>query len=169
MAKKICMECQKKEGRTDFNYAGFDIKKNRSHFFPGRIKDLILPGNKSREFLCANCANKIRVECRVHGIIHDDNFALGKPPKCKKCDEIYFPPRADCLKCMDDKFEWIEFSGKGTLNSFTTIHTAPKGFDDIAPYTIGIVDLKEGGRLLAWIGDIPKDKIKNDMPVKVVP
>jgi len=89
--------------------------------------------------------------------------------KCKKCGEIYFPPRADCLKCMDDSFEWIEFSGKGTLNSFTTIHAAPKGFDDIAPYTIGIVDLLEGGRLLAWIGDIPKDEIKNDMPVKVVP
>jgi uncharacterized OB-fold protein len=31
------------------------------------------------------------------------------------------------------------------------------------------VDLKEGGRLLAWIGDIPKDEIKNDMPVKIVP
>ena len=89
--------------------------------------------------------------------------------KCKKCGEIYFPPRADCLKCMDDKFEWIEYSGIGTLNSFTTIHAAPKGFDDIAPYTIGIVDLKEGGRLLAWIGDIPKDEIKNDMSVKVVP
>jgi len=89
--------------------------------------------------------------------------------KCKKCGEIYFPPRADCLKCMDDSFEWIEFSGKGTLNSFTTIHAAPKGFDDIAPYTIGIVDLKEGGRLLAWIGDIPKDEIKNDMSVKVIP
>ena len=89
--------------------------------------------------------------------------------KCKKCGEIYFPPRADCLKCMDDTFEWIDFSGKGTLNSYTTIHAAPKGFDDIAPYTIGIVDLKEGGRLLAWIGDIPKDEIKNDMPVKVVP
>jgi uncharacterized protein len=89
--------------------------------------------------------------------------------KCKKCGEIYFPPRADCLKCMDDKFEWVEYSGDGTLNSFTTIHVAPKGFDDIAPYTIGIVDLKEGGRLLAWIGDIPKDEIKNDMRVKVVP
>jgi len=89
--------------------------------------------------------------------------------KCKKCGEIYFPPRADCLKCMDDAFEWVEYSGKGTLNSFTIIHAAPKGFDDIAPYTIGIVDLKEGGRLLAWIGDIPKDEIKNDMKVKVVP
>lgn len=89
--------------------------------------------------------------------------------KCKKCNEIYFPPRADCLKCMDDKFEWVEYSGTGTLNSYTTIHAAPKGFDDIAPYTLGIVDLKESGRLIAWIGDIPKKEIKIGMEIKVVP
>ena len=89
--------------------------------------------------------------------------------RCKKCGEIYFPPRADCLKCMNDTFEWIEYSGRGKLNSFTTIHVAPKGFEDIAPYTLGVVDLEEGGRLIAWIKDIPKDEIKNDMLVKVVP
>ena len=89
--------------------------------------------------------------------------------QCKKCGEKYFPPRADCLKCMDDTFEWIEYSGKGTLNSYTTIYAAPKGFEDIAPYTLGVVDLEEGGRLMAWIKDIPKNEIKNDMPVKVVP
>jgi len=89
--------------------------------------------------------------------------------RCKKCGEIYFPPRADCLNCMDDKFEWVEYSCKGTLNSYTTIHAAPKGFDDIAPYTLGIVDLKEGGRLLAWIGDIPKNEIKIGMEIKVIP
>ena len=89
--------------------------------------------------------------------------------KCKKCGETYFPPRADCLKCMDDKFEWIEYSGKGTLHSFTTINAAPKGFEDIAPYTLGIVDLIEGGRLISWIGEIPKNEIKIGMNVKVVP
>jgi uncharacterized OB-fold protein len=89
--------------------------------------------------------------------------------KCKKCNEIYFPPRADCLKCMDDKIEWINYSGKGTLQSFTTIYAAPKGFDDIAPYILGIVDLKEGGRLISWIRDIPDKEIKVGMPVKIVP
>ena len=89
--------------------------------------------------------------------------------KCKKCGEQYFPPRADCLKCMDDKFEWVEYSGRGTLNSFTTIHAAPKGFDDIAPYTLGIVDLEEGGRLIAWINDVAKKDIKIGMKIKVIP
>jgi uncharacterized OB-fold protein len=89
--------------------------------------------------------------------------------KCKKCGELYFPPRADCLKCMNDTFEWVEYSGKGTLNSFTTIHAAPKGFEDIAPYTLGVVDLEEGGRLIAWIKDIPDDKIRIGMSVKIIP
>ena len=52
--------------------------------------------------------------------------------------------------------------------SFTTIHAAPKGFEDIAPYTLGIVDLKENGRLLAWTKDISDKEIKIGMPVKVV-
>ena len=91
--------------------------------------------------------------------------------KCKKCGETYFPPRADCLKCMNDKFEWIEYSGKGTLNSFTTIYAAPKGFEDIIPYTLGVVDLEEGGRLLAWITNPPEnlDDIKLNSDVLVEP
>jgi len=89
--------------------------------------------------------------------------------KCKKCDETYFPPRADCLKCLNDTFEWIEFSGRGKLHSFTKIYAAPKGFEDIAPYILGIVDLEEGGRLIAWINDIPEKEIKIDMKIKVVP
>jgi len=89
--------------------------------------------------------------------------------KCKKCDETYFPPRADCLKCLNDTFEWIEFSGRGKLHSFTKIYAAPKGFEDIAPYILGIVDLEEGGRLIAWVNDIPEKEIKIDMKIKVVP
>ena len=89
--------------------------------------------------------------------------------KCKKCGEIYFPPRADCLKCMNDTFEWIEYSGRGKLHSYTKIYAAPKGFEDIAPYILGIVDLEEGGRLISWIGDIPENDLKIDMKVKVIP
>ncbi len=89
--------------------------------------------------------------------------------KCKQCGEIYFPPRADCLTCIDDKVEWVEFSGKGTLQSYTRIHAAPTGFDDMAPYTLGIVDLEEGGRLIAWLKDIPAEEIEIGMKIKVVP
>ena len=89
--------------------------------------------------------------------------------QCKKCGEKYFPPRADCIKCLSDEVKWIEYSGKGTLQSFTKIHAAPKGFDDMTPYIIGVVDLEEGGRLLSWIKDIPDNKIKIGMAVQVIP
>ena len=89
--------------------------------------------------------------------------------RCMKCGERFFPPRADCLACMSDSVEWVEYSGEGTLHSFTKIYAAPKGFEDIAPYILGVVDLKEGGRLISWIKDIPDTEIKMDMPVKVVP
>ena len=89
--------------------------------------------------------------------------------ECTKCKERYLPPRADCLKCFNDTFTWIEYSGRGTLQSYTKIFAAPKGFDDISPYIIGIVDLKEGGRLLAWTKDISDKEIKVGMEVRVVP
>jgi len=89
--------------------------------------------------------------------------------RCKQCGEIFFPPRADCLKCINDEVEWIEFSGRGTLQSFTKIFAAPTGFEDMAPYIIGVVDLEEGGRLLAWVEGIPDDEITIGMPVKVTP
>jgi uncharacterized OB-fold protein len=89
--------------------------------------------------------------------------------KCKKCGEVYFPPRADCTKCMSNDMEWRNHSGKGKLVTFTTIHAAPTGFDDIAPYTIGVVDLQEGGRLLAWVEGIKPEELKIGMELRATP
>lgn len=90
--------------------------------------------------------------------------------KCKKCGYTTFPPRADCPECMSDEFEYIEYSGKGTLYTYSIIDAAPTGFDDMGSYTVGVVDLPEGGRLLAWIGEtIPTKDIKIGMNIQVVP
>ena len=93
--------------------------------------------------------------------------------RCKKCNIIYFPPRAECVKCMADEtdMEWLEFSGKGKLLIYTRIHAAPTGFEDKAPYTIGVIDLTEGGRLLAIFEDAPEneDDIKLDSEVSIEP
>ena len=88
--------------------------------------------------------------------------------KCKKCGELSFPPRADCLFCLSDEFEWIECSGEGELHTYTIIYAAPIGFDDIAPYILGVLDLDNGGRLIGWI-DLPKKDVKIGMRLKTVP
>jgi hypothetical protein len=90
--------------------------------------------------------------------------------KCRKCGATSFPPRADCGECMSGDFEFAAVSGKGTLHTFSKIVAAPTGFEDETPYTVGVVDLEEGGRLLAWIGEtIKDDEIEIGMELQVVP
>ncbi|MBI4719948.1 MAG: Zn-ribbon domain-containing OB-fold protein [Chitinivibrionia bacterium] len=90
--------------------------------------------------------------------------------RCKKCGATSFPPRADCGKCLSGDFEFVEISGKAVLHTYTKIVAAPTGFEDVVPYTVGVVDLKEGGRLLAWIGEsIAEKEIKIGMDLQVVP
>jgi uncharacterized OB-fold protein len=90
--------------------------------------------------------------------------------KCKKCGATSFPPRADCEVCMSGDFEFFEMSGKATLHTFTKIVAAPTGFEDVAPYIVGVADMEEGGRALAWIGEtIKENEIKIGMDLQVVP
>ena len=90
--------------------------------------------------------------------------------RCRACGDTSFPPRADCGACMKDDFEFVERSGKAKLLTYTKIVAPPTGFEDLAPYVVGVADLEEGGRILAWIGDsIPEGEIAIDMELQVVP
>lgn len=89
---------------------------------------------------------------------------------CRACGARSFPPRADCERCRGDAFTFVELSGRGVLHTFTTIVAAPTGFEDRAPYTLGLVDLEEGGRALAEFGGgIPPADIRIGLRVQLVP
>ena len=89
--------------------------------------------------------------------------------KCRKCGAVTFPPRADCEKCMSPEWEFHQYSGKAKLVTFTQISAAPTGFEDMVPYTIGVADLPEGGRVLAWVRDIDVKDLRIGMDLKLVP
>jgi len=90
--------------------------------------------------------------------------------KCKDCGFATFPPRADCPECMSENFEFCEYSGKGKIFTFSTIAAAPTGFEKLAPYTVIVVDLDEGGRLLGMMGDtLNADELDIGKEVQVVP
>lgn len=92
-----------------------------------------------------------------------------KGMKCKNCKIFYFPPRSDCPECMGSDMEWEETKGEGTLITYTTIHAAPTGFEGTTPYTIGLIELDEGGRILAGIEGLEEDKLEIGMKLKAVP
>lgn len=88
--------------------------------------------------------------------------------RCKECGYRSFPPRADCPQCLSGDFELVEISGRGEVITYTEIKSAPLGFADVAPYTIGVIDLVDGGRLLAWFGEsIERGDISIGMKVRV--
>ena len=89
--------------------------------------------------------------------------------QCKKCNIIYYPPRAYCRECLsNDNIDYIVLSGEGTILSFSEVHIAPAGFERFAPYTVCVVDLKEGGRLVGWI-ESGSEPIKIGDQVRVKP
>ena len=88
---------------------------------------------------------------------------------CKSCGYTSFPPRADCPECLSGDFEYKEYSGKGTIWTYSVIAAVPTGFEDVAPYTVTVVELEEGGRLVGWLGDIDPKDVEIGMEVQVVP
>lgn len=64
---------------------------------------------------------------------------------CENCNTPYFPSRIVCRKCgRKSKMVEKQFSGNGTVYSFTQIRVPPDTFKDEAPYVIGIIKLDDG-------------------------
>jgi uncharacterized OB-fold protein len=92
---------------------------------------------------------------------------IGK--KCGVCGKVYFPPRNICPTCRRKsigKMEDYKLSGKGTVETYTIIHTPPPEFDGKAPYAVAIIKMEEGCHLTAQIVDCPLDEIHVGMKVE---
>jgi uncharacterized OB-fold protein len=88
--------------------------------------------------------------------------------RCRKCGTNYFPPRMDCPKCVGSDVEWFEIKGNGKLVTYTVVNYGPTGFEDDAPYTLGIADF-DGVRVFGRISKgIKESDIRPGMAVKVI-
>ena len=57
--------------------------------------------------------------------------------RCAACGSYEFIPQAVCTKCQAGKLEWVESSGRGSVNSHTTVYRPPRPEFD-APYVVAI-------------------------------
>lgn len=69
---------------------------------------------------------------------------------CSACGNFQHYPRALCIRCCSIKLEWVQASGRGVIDSFTTVHRAPSAAF-AAPYVIARVRIEEGPVLLTRI------------------
>ena len=85
-----------------------------------------------------------------------------KVPVCKNCGKYIYPPRDFCPFCNSQDLEWEEVSGEGTLYAYTT-NTGGMLFPE---ETIGVVELKEGFKILTLIGK-PIQELEIGQPMKL--
>lgn len=87
---------------------------------------------------------------------------------CPHCDVKIFPPRDVCPACGGEAKTLFNFSGLGEVYSFTEIKNAPAGFEEQAPYTVALVQLKEGPMVTAQLTDMGDEPARIGMPVEMV-
>ncbi len=87
---------------------------------------------------------------------------------CPHCGAKLFPPRDVCPKCTGPAKTPFAFSGRGEVYSFSTLYSAPEGFEKYAPYVVALVKLEEGPLVTAQLTDVDKDAVYIGMPVEMV-
>jgi len=89
--------------------------------------------------------------------------------RCRKCGGSYFPPKADCPRCLSSDVEWFEIKGKGKLLSYTVVNYGPTGFENDSPYILALAEFN-GIQILARLSrDIKQSDIKVGMSLLVSP
>src|SRR3989304_3427326 len=70
---------------------------------------------------------------------------------CEACGHVFYYPRLYCPKCGSEKLAWRASEGRGTLYSFTRVGVSfyGKKWESQIPYTLVLVDLDEGPRMLS--------------------
>ena len=84
--------------------------------------------------------------------------------RCKECGTWVHPPRPACPQCRSFEKEWAPSSGRGTIYSWVTYMESPHpGFK--SPYSVVLVEMEEGVRLIGNVVDMEAEEIDIGMPV----
>ena len=89
--------------------------------------------------------------------------------RCRGCGAFRFPPAVLCPECLSEVAEWRGVSGKGKVFSFVIFRRVyHPAFEADLPYTVALVELEEGPRLISNIVGCPPERVACDMRVEVV-
>ena len=88
--------------------------------------------------------------------------------RCTDCGAWRHLPRPMCGECGSFDYEWARSSGKGKVYSWiTVVQPMLPAFNDTVPYTVPLVDMDEGVRMVAMIEGVAPEEMKLGTPVQV--
>lgn len=86
--------------------------------------------------------------------------------RCAHCKETFFPPRQVCPRCHSaDPMGEVILSRKGRIHAITHVERPATGYTEA--YTLALVDLPEGVRLLTQVTG-PAEELKIGTEVELV-
>ena len=88
--------------------------------------------------------------------------------KCRHCGKTVTLSGNFCHACGKKEVETLTVRGKGRIYSYTTIRVPPARFMQKTPYTVGVVDLEDGMRIVGLIESSGEDDIEIGKPVDLV-
>lgn len=99
---------------------------------------------------------------------HLEEYLRLEGTKCCECGKKFFPPKKVCPSCNSREMESYRTPREGKLISWSVVSDPPAKFEEYAPYIIGLVELKDGNRIIAQITDVSAEELKMGMEVRAV-
>ncbi len=89
--------------------------------------------------------------------------------RCADCGRYQFPPQSFCRSCAGGRLAWSATSGCGKVLSYTIVYWSPNpAYAADAPYSLALIQLNEGPRMLTNVTGCPPRQLQIGMEVKVV-
>jgi uncharacterized OB-fold protein len=93
-------------------------------------------------------------------------------PRCDACQRLIWYPREFCPHCGSTAVTWAQLSGRGRIYSVSVVRRAPHpDFADAVPYSLALVDLDEGARVMTNVvtdDPVQLDSLVPGQPVEAV-
>lgn len=87
---------------------------------------------------------------------------------CATCERPVWYPREVCPRCFGSTLEWRPASGRGEIYAVTIEHKPQNpAMADLAPYTVALVALDEGVRMLSSVVGTPAAEVRIAQRVQV--
>jgi uncharacterized OB-fold protein len=89
-------------------------------------------------------------------------------PRCETCGRVFYFPRIHCPYCGSRALGWLQASGRGRVFSFTHVALSFHGsaWESQLPYTVILVDLAEGLRMLSRLLGDDREAVRSGDAVK---